>query len=105
MPKPKLTKSKKTLPLFNKPLSKGVDLKIIDGAYYYARGGWVAKVIYVDSREEGRCYVIHNPGTPYESLPIIHELKTGYAIPTFSIGEPPAYTGHPADLVKEVVIQ
>lgn len=100
-----MTKLKETLPLFNQPLSKEVALNIIEGKYFYARGGWVAKVVYVDTRAEGKCFVVHNPGTPFESLPIMHELKTGYAIPMFSIGEPPAYTGHPADLVKEVTIQ
>jgi hypothetical protein len=105
MRRKKLSKSKVKLPLFNTPLSGGVDLSIVEGNYYYSRGGWVARVVYVDNRNEGRCYAIHNPGTPYESSPIIHELKTGYAVPLFSVGEPPAYTGHPADLVKEVTVQ
>ena len=98
-------KSKEQPPLFNHPLSKGVILDVAEGKYFYARGGWIAKVIYVDNRPPGKFYAIHNPATPFESSPVMHLLETGYATPILSIGEPPAYNGHPADLVKEVVIQ
>lgn len=98
-------KLKEQPPLFSKPLSKEINLNVEEGRYFYSRGGWIAKVIHVDTRPPGRFYAIHNPGTSFESSPIIHELKTGYATPMFSIGEPPSYTGHPADLVKEAIAE
>jgi hypothetical protein len=98
-----LKKSKESLPLFNEPFPQKLKLNIKENSFFQTRGGWVAKVvyIYVDSN---RCIAIHNPNTPYESSPIIHENDSGFAIPAFSIGEPPTYSGHPADFVKEVQI-
>lgn len=99
----KLSKSKVKSPLFNKSLKQGEKLEIEEGKYFYTRGGWVARIIYV-IKSDNKCFVVHNPSTPYENGPIAHELNTGYAIPMFSFLEPPSYTGHPADLVKEVVV-
>jgi hypothetical protein len=48
---------------------------------------------------------VHNPKTPFEVGPVLHMLSTGFAAPLFSIVEPPAYTGHPADLIKEAEVQ
>jgi len=96
-----LAKPKKKLPLFNKPILKEQDLCIVENSYFYTRGGWIAKVIYINKTMD-RCFAVHNPETPYEAGPIAHELKTGFAQPLFGIMNPPAYTGHPADLVKEI---
>ena len=100
-----MSKSKKTSPLFNKPLGKEIQLDIQDGSYFYTRGGWSAKVVHVCFNID-RCYVIHNPGTPYEVGPVAHEVKSGHALTMslFPLLEPPAYTGHPADLVKEMEV-
>ena len=95
-------RSNKKSPRFIRPLNPNdIELNIIEGKYFYTRGGWLAKVIYV-SNTLSQCYVIHHPGTEYEIGPIFHDITTGYAIPFFSLLEPPAYTGHPADLIKEV---
>ena len=99
----KLSKSKKKLPLFNKPLKSDIKLNVEEGLYFYTRGGWVARILYVN-KSNRKCFAVHNPGTPYEAGPIAHELESGFAVPMFSFLEPPAFTGHPADLVKEVNI-
>jgi len=97
-----LAKQKKKLQLFEKSIAKEIELNIRENSYFYTRGGWIAKVIYVNNPTQ-KCFAIHNPNTPYEVGPVAHELKTGFATPLFSIFEPPAFSGHPADLVKEVV--
>jgi len=84
-----------------KPPESNTKLDIEEGKYFNTRGGWIARVIYV-SKESNQCFAIHQPGTKFESGPVFHELKTGYVMPLFSLLTPPAYTGHPADLVEEV---
>ena len=93
--------SKKPLPLFNKPLRTNLKLEIEEGKYFETRGGWIAKIIYVSSIQN-QCYAIHNPGTQYEVGPVFHEIGTGNANPLFGLLNPPVFTGHPADLIKEV---
>lgn len=93
---------KKPLPLFNQPLKKEVKLNIEEGKYFETRGGWIAKIIYV-SEIQKQCFAMHNPGTKFEVGPVFHEIDTGYANSLFGLLNPPAFTGHPADLVKEVI--
>uniref|UniRef100_A0A7C3WM24 Uncharacterized protein n=1 Tax=Dictyoglomus turgidum TaxID=513050 RepID=A0A7C3WM24_9BACT len=105
MAKSKLKKNSNNLPLFDQPLKKKApSLYIEEGKYYYTRGGWIAKVVYVNDKDD-ICYAVHNPKTPFEVGPVLHMLSTGFAAPLFSIVEPPAYTGHPADLIKEAEVQ
>lgn len=97
---PKL--NKKSL-LFTKPLRDKKNLKIEEGMYFSTRDGWIARIIYVD-KDKSQCCAVHNPGTPYEVGPVFHDAKTGFAMPYFGILEPPAFTGHPADLIEEVSV-
>lgn len=98
-----MTISRKELPIFKQPSKTKATLNIKEGSYFYTRGGWVARIVFVVNAKD-LCYAVHNPGTPYESEPIVHEVNSGFAIPRLSIGEPPAYTGHPADLTEEIQI-
>ena len=76
---------------------------IKEGGYYQTRGNWIARVVYV-SKTVPLCYAIHNPGSPLEVGPVAHEVGTGYAVnlTIFNFSVPPAYEGHPADLMEEV---
>jgi hypothetical protein len=89
--------------IFKDPLATGVSLDIVENKYFYTRGGWVAKIIYVNNIT-GKCFAVHNPGTAYEIAPITHDINTGFAMPMFSLLDPPAYTGHPSDLVREMSV-
>ena len=78
-------------------------LKVEEGDYFTTRGGWLARILYINNIV-GVCYAVHNPGTQYEIGPILHERDTGYSISLMIPGmvAPPAYEGHPADLIKKV---
>jgi hypothetical protein len=82
---------------------KEIDLNILEGKYYHTRGGWIAKVVHVSTSQK-ICYVIHNPGDATESAPILHDKKNGFALypSILAFLVPPAYGGHPADLIEEV---
>lgn len=77
---------------------------IREGGWYQTVGGWTARVVYVNAKL-GLAFAIHNPSTEAEAGPVPHDYKTGIvvamSIPPFMT--PPAYFGHPADLLKEVM--
>ena len=78
-------------------------LSIQEGRYYRTRGNWIAKIIHINEKSQ-ICFVIHNPGNEFEQGPVMHELLTGNVleISLYSFLTPPAYYGHPSDLVEEV---
>ena len=60
------------------------------------RGGWLARVLWVDRKNQ--IYCLHQPGTAGEYGPVFHE-PDGTARPMFGVMSPPTYGDHPADLV------
>lgn len=91
-------------------------MKLTKGVILKARGGWDAEVIWIRVDKQG-FYAVHRPGilgsgssvrignlsfqsTNGESCPVYH-WPNGTARAAFTIGEPPVYTGHPADLEME----
>ena len=70
------------------------------GDKHKTRGGWDVVIIWISRPEfgEGSLFAIHRPGENSESLPIMHTLE-GWAKSEFSVGEPPAYGQHPADII------
>jgi hypothetical protein len=71
------------------------------GKIYKTRGGWDAKVIWISSTNLA-CYVIHQPGTLQESVPISHNKMTGESVAALSVAPPPIYgRQQPADLILE----
>lgn len=86
-----------------KPKSNKI-LHFKEGGYYTTVGGWTARVIYVKPALN-ICFAVHNPSTEMEAGPIPHELTTGVALSFTNLPfmTPPAYLGHPADLIAEVV--
>jgi len=86
-------------------------MKLAKGTILKAKGGWDAEVIFICQRTKlmltgvkgfimpaGRFYAIHQPGTRYESCPVLH-CEEGTTHSSRALHEPPVYeTGHPADL-------
>jgi len=75
------------------------------GMLLEARGGWIAKVVHIRVDKQG-FEAVHRPGVlgksgiqgiQDESFPVWH-WPDGTAHADFSVNEPPAYNGHPADL-------
>jgi len=68
------------------------------GKVYKTVGEWDAKVIYITGNG-GFFYAIHAPGTPNETVPILHNI-TGMAQSQFSLAEPPRFGKTlPADIL------
>jgi len=68
------------------------------GKKYKTVGGWEALVIYVKSTQDF-FWAIHAPGTPNESIPILHQI-TGMSVTQFAISEPPRFNKTlPADIL------
>ena len=70
------------------------------GDKHKTRGGWDVVIIWRTRPRvgEGCLYVIHRPGDILESAPILHGLD-GKAMSLASVGEPPSYGQHPADII------
>lgn len=70
-------------------------------------GGWDATVVWkrkVVTKAGVRplYFVVHCPGNPdLESVPILHD-DNGLAKEKLAVDAPPAYSGHPADLIIPV---
>ena len=81
-------------------------MKLTKGVLLIANGGWEAIVIWVRADRQG-FYAVHRhgmlggqigiQGVHDESNPVYH-WPDGTAHADFSLNEPPAYNGHPADL-------
>lgn len=80
----------------------GGDLKVPNnvsvGEKYKTIGGWKTKVIHI-SHSRDFLWAIHQPGTPLESVPIMHRFD-GRPMSAFSIAEPPVYdSDHPSCII------
>ena len=85
-------------------------LKIEKGKKYKTIGGWEAECVYSNGQY---VYFIHS--TPSDVViakdfrisgddvvgPVTHTLD-GRAVSAFSVNEPPAFHGHPADIIEEI---
>ena len=98
MQKVQLPKTKK-----QKEMEGMITFKIEGDRYYNTRGGWLCKCIYVNQNVR-IAYVVHNPNTDMEAGPVMHSIDTGFAIDVSLLNHmtPPAYKGHPADVIEEV---
>ena len=73
--------------------------KVFVGATLRTRGGWDAVVVQVSELRDG-FYAIHESDAGQTSAPIWH-WPDGSAHAVFSVYEPPAYCGHPADILLD----
>lgn len=73
------------------------------GKEYKTVGEWTARVIHITG-DGGFFYAIHAPGTPNETVPILHQIN-GAAQSQFSVAEPPRFGKmSPADILVNSVV-
>jgi len=82
------------------------ELELKEGKEYITRGGWTAKVLYIDKINESTGITVYSqtfiaPHTYKEKEEIVHHDNNGMALISFGVHVPPTFKGQPADIIKE----